>query len=36
MLTVHVPDGPECAAFETVRGDLRRFWKRPRALAAYA
>jgi hypothetical protein len=35
MLTVHVPDGPECAAFETVRGDLRRFWKRPRALAAY-
>jgi hypothetical protein len=35
MLTVHVPDGPECATFETVRGDLRRFWKRPRALARY-
>ena len=36
MLTVHVPDGPECAAYETARADLRRFWKRPRALAAYA
>ena len=35
MLTVHVPDGPECSAYELVRGDLRRFWKRPRALAAY-
>jgi hypothetical protein len=35
MLTVHVPDGPECSAYETVRGDLRRFWKRPKALAAY-
>jgi len=35
MLTVNVPDGPECAAFETVRADLRRFWKRPRALARY-
>jgi hypothetical protein len=36
MITVHVPDGPECVAFETARGDLRRFWKRPKALAAYA
>jgi hypothetical protein len=35
MLTIHVPDG--CAAsFETVRGDLRRFWRRPRAIERYA
>jgi len=34
MLTVHVPDAG--FASETVRGDLRRFWRRPRPLAAYA
>jgi hypothetical protein len=34
MLTVHVPESG--AAFETVRGDLRRFWRRPRPLASYA
>jgi hypothetical protein len=34
MLTVHVPDGG--AAFETIRGDLRRFWRRPRAIERYA
>ena len=33
MLTVHVPEAG--ASFETVRGDLRRFWRRPRPLAAY-
>ena len=33
MLTVHVPDAG--ASFETVRGDLRRFWRRPRPLAEY-
>jgi hypothetical protein len=35
MVTVHVPD---CAGalFETTRGDLRRFWRRPRALEKYA
>ena len=33
MLTVHVPDAG--AAFETARGDLRRFWRRPRPLANY-
>ncbi len=33
MLTVHVPEA--AASFETVRGDLRRFWRRPRPLAAY-
>jgi hypothetical protein len=36
MVTVHVPDGPQCAAFETIRGDLRRFWRRPRSLEHYA
>src|SRR6185503_10052242 len=25
MVTIHVPDGPECAAYETIRADLRRF-----------
>jgi hypothetical protein len=36
MVTIHVPDGAECAAFETIRGDLRRFWRRPKALERYA
>lgn len=34
MLSLHVPDAG--LAFETVRGDLRRFWRRPRSLASYA
>ncbi len=33
MLTIHVPDA--AASFETARGDLRRFWRRPRPLANY-
>ena len=33
MLTLHVPDAG--LSFETVRGDLRRFWRRPKALASY-
>ena len=33
MLTVHVPDAG--ASFETERGDLRRFWRRPKPLATY-
>ncbi|MCX7962133.1 MAG: hypothetical protein N2653_11265 [Burkholderiales bacterium] len=33
MVTVHVPEAG--CAFETVRGDLRRFWRRPRPLATY-
>jgi hypothetical protein len=36
MVTVHVPDAAECLAYETIRGDLRRFWRRPRALEHYA
>lgn len=34
MVTIHVPDAG--ASFETVRPDLRRFWRRARPLAAYA
>ena len=34
MLTVQVPDA--AASFETVRGDLRRFWRRRRPLERYA
>ena len=34
MVTLHVPDAG--ADFEVVRADLRRFWRRPRALERYA
>ena len=34
MVTVRVP--APGAAFETVRADLRRFWRRPRPIARYA
>ena len=33
MLTIHIPEA--AAAFEIARGDLRRFWRRPRPLATY-
>jgi hypothetical protein len=33
MLSTHVPDAG--VSFETVRGDLRRFWRRSRSLASY-
>ena len=33
MLTVHVPDSG--VSFETIRGDMRRFWRRRRPLASY-
>jgi hypothetical protein len=36
MLSIQVPDGPECMAYEAIRGDLRRFWRRPRRLHEYA
>jgi hypothetical protein len=36
MVTVHVPDAEEALSFETVRADLRRFWRRPRAVGDYA
>ena len=35
MLTLHVPDALG-ASFEAIRGDLRRFWRRPKALERYA
>jgi hypothetical protein len=35
MVTVHVPDH-HGASFETIRGDLRRFWRRPKAIEKYA
>jgi len=34
MVTLHVPDAG--ISFETVRGDLRRFWRRAQPLASYA
>jgi hypothetical protein len=34
MITLHVPDAG--LSFETARGDLRRFWRRPRPLSHYA
>ena len=34
MLTIHVPDAGRSS--ETIRGDLRRFWRRPKSLASYA
>ncbi|HXZ53183.1 MAG TPA: hypothetical protein VEH51_14405 [Burkholderiales bacterium] len=36
MLTLRVPDGAQALSFETIRGDLRRFWRRARALGSYA
>ena len=36
MVTIHVPDAAECLAYETIRGDLRRFWRRPKRLEHYA
>ncbi len=35
MLTLFAPDAPEALSIEIVRGDLRRFWRRPRALAPW-
>lgn len=35
MLSVHIPDSAG-ASFETIRGDLRRFWRRRKALEHYA
>jgi hypothetical protein len=35
MVTIHVPDGAAAVSFEVVRSDLRRFWRRPKALEHY-
>jgi hypothetical protein len=34
MVSIHVPEAG--LSFEAIRGDLRRFWRRPKALARYA
>ncbi len=36
MVTLHVPDAAQAMSFETVRGDLRRFWQRPKPIGHYA
>ena len=36
MVTVHVPDAAEALSFETIRADLRRFWRMPKSLERYA
>jgi hypothetical protein len=36
MVTIHVPDAAESLTYETIRADLRRFWRRPRSLEHYA
>jgi hypothetical protein len=35
MVSAHVPDSAS-ASFETIRGDLRRFWRRPKSREKYA
>lgn len=36
MLTLHVPDGAEEVSFETIKGDLRRFWRLAKPIEHYA
>ena len=36
MLTIHVPDAAEAVSCETIRGDLRRFWRRTKPIERYA
>lgn len=36
MVTLHVPDGAEGFSCETIRGDLRRFWRLPKSIEHYA
>jgi hypothetical protein len=36
MVTLHVPDAAEALSFETIRADLRRFWRMPKSLERYA
>jgi hypothetical protein len=35
-VTVHVPDATEALSFETIRGDLRRFWRVAKSIEHYA
>jgi len=36
MVTLHVPDAAEAVSFETIRGDLRRFWRFAKPIERYA
>jgi hypothetical protein len=36
MATIHIPDAAEAVSCETVRGDLRRFWRRAKPIEHYA
>jgi hypothetical protein len=36
MLTLHVPNAAEAVSFETIRGDLRRFWRLAKPIERYA
>lgn len=36
MVSTHVPDAAEWQSFETVRGDLRRIWRRARPVSHYS
>jgi hypothetical protein len=36
MVTIHVPDAAQAVSFETIRGDLRRFWRRRKPIKELA
>jgi hypothetical protein len=36
MVTLHVPDGADALSFETIRADLRRFWRTAKPIERYA
>ena len=36
MVTIHVPDAAQAVSFETIRGDLRRFWRRRKRIKELA
>ena len=36
MVSLHAPDGARALSFETIRGDLRRFWRLPKNIEHYA
>jgi hypothetical protein len=36
MVTIHVPDGASGVSFETIRADLRRFWRTIKPIEHYA
>lgn len=36
MVSLHAPDGAQALCFETIRGDLRRFWRLPKNIERYA